>query len=260
MTSQHDDASLELIVLGAGPAYSDRPGDLGSGYLVRSGQAGVVLDLGQGTFNPLMTAFQPSRLSAVAISHLHPDHFIDLIPLRHYLSRPELRPTRRVRLLAEDGLSARVDAAWGDAGFSAAAFELERPPFERPTVAGPFAIEARRVRHAGESCAYRVSLGGETGPGIVYSGDTGDIEDLRPLIRPGDTLLCEATFGPGPVPSGMLHLDARSAGRLAAETGAARLIVAHVRMGYDLEVTREAARDSFGGPTSMARPGDRFRV
>src|SRR5918999_1426880 len=58
--------ALELIVLGAGPAYSDRPGDLGSGFLVRFGEDGIVLDLGQGTFNPLTRAFDPSALAAVA--------------------------------------------------------------------------------------------------------------------------------------------------------------------------------------------------
>lgn len=252
--------ALELIVLGAGPAYSDRPGDLGSGFLVRSGEDGVVLDLGQGTFNPLMRAFDPSALATVAISHLHPDHFIDLIPLRHYLCRPELRPTRRVPLLAPLGIADRIDAAWGEEGFSAGAFDLELPPTDGPSVAGPFAIEARRVTHAGESCAYRVAPEVQPGPGIVYSGDIGDPDDLRPFIRPGDVLLAEATFGPGPVPDGMLHLDAPTVGRLAAETGVSQLIVAHVRMGYDLDDTLRAARVAFGGPTSMARPGDRFFV
>jgi ribonuclease BN (tRNA processing enzyme) len=258
--TDHAPGAFELIVLGAGPAYSDRPGDLGSGFLVRLGEEGIVLDLGQGTFNPLVRAFDPSALAAVAISHLHPDHFIDLIPLRHYLCRPELRPTRRVPLLAPRGIADRVDAAWGEVGFSAVAFDLELPPTDGPTRAGPFTIEARRVTHAGESCAYRVAIEGQPGPGIVYSGDVGDRADLRPLIRPGDVLLGEATFGPGPVREGMLHLDAPTIGRLAAEARASQLIVAHVRMGYDLEGTLQAARQAFGGPTSMARPGDRFVV
>ena len=250
---------LELIVLGAGPAYSDRPGDLGSGFLIRSGRDALVLDLGQGTFNPLARAFEPSALSAIAISHLHPDHFIDLIPLRHYICRPERRSTRPLRLIAPDGIAGRLDAVWGQDGFSAGAFELERPSPGVPVAAGPFTVEARRVTHAGESCAYRVSVPG-AGRGLVYSGDVGDPGDLRPLIRPGDAVLSEATFGPGPVPHGMLHLDAATVGRLAAESGAGRLIVAHVRMGCDLDETLETARDAFAGPTSMARPGDRFDV
>jgi ribonuclease BN (tRNA processing enzyme) len=251
---------LELIVLGAGPAYSDRPGDLGSGFLVRFAESGLILDLGQGTFNPLLRAFEPSSLAAVAISHLHPDHFIDLIPLRHYLCRAELRPTRRVRLVAPQGIADRLDAAWGQDGFSAEAFIHEVPSIGDPATAGPFTLEARPVTHAGESRAYRVAVAGAKGPGIVYSGDVGDPDDLRPLIRPGDVLLSEATFGPGPVPAGMLHLDAPSVGRLATQTGVSRLVIAHVRMGFHLDATLLAARGAFAGPTSIARPGDRLLV
>jgi ribonuclease BN (tRNA processing enzyme) len=252
--------SMELIVLGAGPAYSDRPGDLGSGFLVRHRGDGLVLDLGQGTFNPLAVAFEPSSLAAVAISHLHPDHFIDLIALRHYLCRPELRPMRRVPLIAPRGIAERLDAVWGDSGFTAAAFDHSEPAVGSTMRAGPFTIEVRRVTHAGESCAYRIALDGRATAGIVYSGDVGVADDLRPLIRPGDTLVSEATFGPGPVPEGMLHLDAPTAGRLAATTGVGQLIVAHVRMGYDLGATVEAAMGAYGGRTSIARPGDRYVV
>ena len=76
---------MDLQVLGAGPAYTDRPGALGSSYLLVEGGQAIVLDLGQGTFSSLAQAIEPSTLLGVVISHLHPDHFIDLVALRHYL-------------------------------------------------------------------------------------------------------------------------------------------------------------------------------
>jgi ribonuclease BN (tRNA processing enzyme) len=250
---------LEVLVLGAGPAYSDVPGDLGSGFLVRGGGGALVLDLGQGTFNPLAVAIEPSTLAAVAISHLHPDHFIDLVPLRHYLCRMEFQPSRRLRLIVPDGLEGRLDALYEQPGFTAAAFDLE-PPTPRRRLVGPFGLEARRVRHAAWSVAYRVDPGEASRPGLVYSGDVADPDDLRPLIRPGDLLLAEATFGPGPVPAGMPHLDAPTVGRLARETGAAQVVLVHIRMGCDRTATLEAARREFGGPVFVARPGGRFRA
>ena len=75
----------ELHVLGAGPAYTDRPGSTGAAYLVRDGATSLLLDLGQGSFPKLAAVLEPSTLDLVAITHLHPDHFIDLVPLRHYL-------------------------------------------------------------------------------------------------------------------------------------------------------------------------------
>ena len=53
------------------------------------------------------------------------------------------------------------------------------------------------------------------GPGLVYSGDCGRAEDLDVLARPGDTLLCEVSFGPGPIVPGAEHLDGPAVGDLA---------------------------------------------
>src|SRR4029079_9357970 len=95
---------MQLTVLGAGPAYTDREGATGAAYLVEAGDAAILLDLGQGSFPPLAVAIEPSRLDAVVISHLHPDHFIDLVPLRHYLAY-EFDPPRRLRVLGPADLA-----------------------------------------------------------------------------------------------------------------------------------------------------------
>ena len=116
------------------------------------------------------------------------------------------------------------------------------------------------VRHAGESFAFRVASSDGSGAGIVYSGDCADSDDLLPLLRPGDTLLAEATFGPGPVPPGMPHLDGPTAGRLATAAGAGALLLTHLRMGCDPGETVRAAQDHYDGPVTLVGPGDRFEV
>jgi ribonuclease BN (tRNA processing enzyme) len=250
---------LELIVLGAGPAYSDQPGSVGSAYLVRDGADAIVMDLGQGTFPALAHTFEPSGLHGVFISHLHPDHFIDLIPLRHYLRRAEFQPTRRLRLLAPAGIERRLDAAYDQARFTAAAFDVEvLAPGSYD--AGPFTVEAHAVQHAGESFAFRVAGRGAPGPGLVYSGDLADPDDLLALLRPGDTLLAEATFGPGPVPAGMPHLDGPTAGRLASASSTGALLLTHLRMGCDPRDTVRSARRHYDGPVTPVSPGDRFSL
>ena len=116
------------------------------------------------------------------------------------------------------------------------------------------------VRHAGESFAFRVAGSDGSGAGIVYSGDCADPDDLLPLLRPGDTLLAEATFGPGPVPPGMPHLDGPTAGRLATAAGAGALLLTHLRMGCDPGETVRAAQEHYDGPVTLVGPGDRFEV
>lgn len=250
---------MQLEILGAGPAYSDLPGSAGASYLVRTADATLVLDLGQGAFPALARAVEPSSVQAVVISHLHPDHFIDLIPLRHYLCRAEFQPSRRLRVLAPRGLDARLDAVYDQPGFAAAAFDLDEP-VDGPRKLGPFELRSVRVTHAGESRAWRVARGGSDAPGLVYSGDASDPDELALLLRPGDTLLSEATFGPGPVAPGMNHLDGPMVGALAARTGAGAVVVTHVRMGKDLDATVASVRAAYAGSVSMARPGDRFTI
>ncbi|HSS36383.1 MAG TPA: MBL fold metallo-hydrolase, partial [Patescibacteria group bacterium] len=99
---------IELTILGAGPAYTSRPGAVGAAYLVRTGDDAIVLDLGQGSFTNLAGALEPSTLLSVVISHLHPDHYIDLVPLRHYLLW-DFDPARRVAVLGPTALADRLD-------------------------------------------------------------------------------------------------------------------------------------------------------
>ena len=248
---------MELIVLGAGPAYTNRPGATGAAYLVRTTDAAVVLDLGQGSFTRLAGEIDPSGLDAVFISHLHPDHFIDLVPLRHYL-RFEFAPPRRVRVLGPARLAERIDALHGTPGFSGASLDcaiLDGTPVR----IGDLTVEPARVTHTDESYAFRVSTAGG-GPGLVYSGDCGRAADLAPLVRPGDALLSEVSFGAGPVPEGALHLDGPAVGRLAAVAGAGRVLLTHLQMGFGETATIESVRERFAGPVMLVEPGTRLEI
>ena len=251
-----DRTGLQLDVLGAGPAYSDRPGSAGAAYLVRSAGTAIVLDLGQGAFPRLAAELEPSSVDAIFVSHLHPDHFIDLIALRHYL-RWQFQPPRRVRVVAPDGLAHRLDALHDEPGFAAASLDIEAVVEGAMTVGG-ITVEAARVTHTRDSHAYRVSVG--DAPGLVYSGDCGRARDLEPLIRAGDVLLTEVSFGPGPVPRDAGHLDGPAVGELAARTHPGRVLLTHLQMGFDPAATIASVRRVYEGPVDLVEPGDRFTI
>ncbi len=183
---------MRLTVLGAGPAYTDRPGASGACYLVSEGSTHLLLDLGQGSFPRIFAHVQPTDLAAVVVSHLHPDHFIDLVPLRHYL-RWEFEPPRRLRVLGPSALADRLDALHAHPGFSAAALDTGTLG-EGPHLFGSLEVTACLVTHTDESYAIRVA--GRTGPGLVYSGDCGRADDIAPLVRPGDTSSPRSRSGP----------------------------------------------------------------
>ena len=248
---------MRLTVVGAGPAYSDDPASLGACYLVRSGDRAIALDLGHGAFAGLAARFPPERLETVAISHLHPDHFVDLVPLRHYL-RYHLAPPRRLRVDAHPDLLSRIDGLHDEPGFALASLDVV--PLEAGVrEVGPFELEAARVAHTSDSFGFRVS--DQPGkPGLVYSGDVGDATDLRPLLRPGDTLLVEVSFGPGPVPPGAMHLDGPAVGALAAAVGAGRVLLTHLLMGHDPAATVQSVRAVYQGPVELVAPGFETKI
>jgi ribonuclease BN (tRNA processing enzyme) len=248
---------VHLDVIGAGPAYTDRPGASGASYLLRLADASLLLDLGQGSFARLAATIDPATLAAVVVSHLHPDHFIDLVALRHYLRWEQ--PRRRVRVIGPDGLDDRLDALHDEPGFSAAALDVEVLTEGTFRVAS-FEIQAVRVRHTSSSFGFRVSEAATAGasparPGLVYSGDCGRAEDLDTLVRPGDTLLSEVSFGPGPVVPGAEHLDGPAVGDLATRVGAGRVLLTHLQMGYDRAATVESVKARFDGPVELVDPG-----
>ncbi len=247
---------MRLTVIGTGPAYSDRADSSGACYLVSDAGARILLDLGHGSFSRIFAHVRPTEVDAVVVSHLHPDHFVDLVPFRHYL-RYEFEPPRRLRVLAPAGLTARLDALHDEDGFCAQALDVVVLREGVQTV-GPFTLEARRVAHTDDSHAFRVTTAG--GPGLVYSGDCGRADDLAPLIRPGDTLLTEVSFGAGPVPAGAQHLDGPAVGRVAASTGVGRVLLTHLLMGHDPDATIASVRERFGGPVELVEPGLRREI
>jgi ribonuclease BN (tRNA processing enzyme) len=251
-----DRPGFQLDVLGAGPAYTDRLGSAGAAYLVRSARSAILLDLGQGAFPRLAAHLEPSTVDGVFITHLHPDHFIDLIALRHYL-RWQFDPPRRVRVIAPDGLATRIDALHDEPGFAAESLDIEPLAAGAMTV-GDITVEAGRVAHTQDSHAFRVSASG--GPGLVYSGDCGRAEDLERLIRAGDVLLCEVSFGPGPVPRDAGHLDGPAVGGLAARTEVGRVLLTHLQMGFDPDATIDSVGRVYRGPVDLVEPGDRFTI
>jgi ribonuclease BN (tRNA processing enzyme) len=265
---------MRLTILGAAPAYTNRRGAAASSYLVQQPigdtAASLVLDLGQGSFSNLAATVEPSTLSGLVVSHLHPDHFVDLVALRHYL-RWEFEPSRRVTVFGPAGLDGRIDALDGVPGFSAAALDVEPIPGDGHCRVGPFVVSARRVTHTDESYAFRISVdpgrtngngskNGIASPGLVYSGDCSRPEDLVPLIRPGDTVLCEASFGAGPVAVGAEHMTSAKAATAAALGGAERLLLTHVLAGHPRAETLAAARAVFGGPVQLVTEGDTFEI
>jgi ribonuclease BN (tRNA processing enzyme) len=251
-----------LTIVGSAPAYATKPDRSSSCYLVEEADTQVLLDLGQGSFAEVWRYTSPAKITAVVISHMHADHNVDLVALRHWAryghggAGPALFGPKDLRpRYAEFQMSYSEPSPHRDFFADLSGAVLDEGEF----VVGDLRIEAQRVTHIPDSFAFRVSAVGASEPGIVYSGDCGAADDLLPLVKGGDVLLCEA--GDGVVrDSPGVHLTAGEAGSVAQRAGAARLILTHVhdRAGAGPLIT--AAGKEFGGPIDLAEPGMRVDI
>lgn len=267
---------MRLSVLGSCCAWP-QAGMACSGYLVRGdgdGGASVLLDAGSGVFSRLRAAMAPEELSAVAISHLHPDHFMDLMPLAYYLqhsartARPGAR--ERVRLLLPPGGIAHLgqlvelfghldgEAFWTET-FACTEYE---PDSGRELAVGGLSLAFAWVPHYIDSHAIRVDGDGRR---LVFSADCGPGTTLPASHRDADVALWEAAFllDEDSQPSGG-HCTPVDAGRLAAAHGVRRLLLTHVNVdgAGGLDRALAAAVEAFGsaGPVEHAREGSEIAV
>ena len=240
---------MKLTVVGCAPAYTSRRGRVSSCYLVEHGETSVVFDFGQGAFSELWRYQAPDTVTAVVISHLHADHCVDLIPLRHFLKFE--RGGRGPSLYGPAELRPRFGAFQADPDFFA---DLGGGPLDEGSfTVGDLVIQAQRVTHIPDSFAFRVAPANGEGPGLVYSGDCAVWQDLLPLIKSGDTLLSEAALGAGREEGGP-HMTSAEAASAASSGGASRLFLTHVLDRNDEAEALRAARDVFA-VTEFAQPG-----
>jgi ribonuclease BN (tRNA processing enzyme) len=263
-------APLTLTILGASPA-APNPGGACSGYLLRQGaDTAVLMDCGSGTAARVAEHVPVNRLRGVAISHMHPDHYFDLVPLYYMLKFGDSRPA---------GFEPRVPV-WVPPGGRRFLRQLGELSTARPAMledifevceyaagvqshVGGLPFSFHPVQHYVPSHAMRVrSANGAT---LVFSSDVGPCPELVDAAREADLFMCEsALLDPAqdePDPSRRGHMSAAEAGQAAREAGAKRLLITHYRSSEAFDKRHlDAARHSFGGPVELAREGTTITV
>jgi ribonuclease BN (tRNA processing enzyme) len=244
---------VRLTVVGCSGSLPG-PDSAASCYLVEHDGFRLALDLGSGAIGPLQRYMDPRRLDAVLLSHLHADHYLDLCSLQVALRyHPDGPHHRRVEVYGPaETASALARASWASVPALGEHLDFHdvRPGELR---VGPFTVTAARAAHPVECHALRLEAGGRS---LAYTGDTGPSAAVTELAGGVDLLLAEASFREGDANPPDLHLTGLDAGRLAADAGAMRLVVTHVPPWHDPADALAEAQQAYGGPASLALPGD----
>ncbi len=242
-----DRTGLTVLVLGCDGSWPG-PGGAGSGYLVRSPGAAVLLDAGPGVLSNLQCLGDPTSLTAVVVSHAHPDHWSDLPVLATYVRLGLGR--RELPVLAPADVPPRVPLG----SSSPVVWDLVGDGDRR--VVGDQVLTFSATDHPGTTLAVRVDGAGRS---MGYSADSGPGWGLDRLGRGLDLALCEATFTVAEEGTAR-HLSGRQAGGLARRAGVGTLVVTHRWPTCDATVVRDEASAAFGGPVGQAVIGEELTV
>ncbi len=239
---------MHLTVLGCWAPYP-APNQACSGYLLETSGKLILIDLGHGAFGKLQKLCDFSRLDAVFISHLHPDHCADLSCLRHAVLGAK-RQGKEISLPlytpCEPNDKFQVLANYEDA------FELhvlETASRKKVKIAGRD-CEIFRTEHSIPAYGLGVYDQGEK---FIYTGDTGWKESLVEICRDADVLLCEASVLEQEAHlAGKGHLTAGQAGTLAQKAGVKKLVLTHLWPGYQVGMVLEEGAREFDGDVKLA--------
>lgn len=250
---------MRLTVVGCSGSVPG-PESPASCYLVEAEGFRVLLDLGNGALGALQRHCSVGEVDAVLLSHLHPDHCMDVLSLYVARTYDTNGGYPVIPVYGPVGTAAHLAAAYGRAehpGLSGCFEFREWTPVQHRI--GPLSVTPARVAHPVEAWAVRVEHGGRS---LAYSGDTGPCQPLIDLARDVDVALFESSFQEGRDDHAppALHLTGRQAGAHAAQAGAGRLILTHLPPWNDPATSLAAAREAYPGPVELAACGTTYDV
>ena len=255
--------AIQVTVLGSGTCVPSLTRSACS-LLMTVGPHRLLFDIGPGSMRRLLEAgVRVQALTHVCISHFHPDHTGELAPLIFANKYPDA--TLRQDALTVIGGPGFLDFMRRLGGVYGHWITLdndmlrllEADPQDRWRMTGEgWTLETLPVRHNPESVAFRLST--DSGPAVVYSGDTDYSENLVALARDADLLICEAARPDERPVAG--HLTPSMAGRMASEAGARRLMLTHFYPDCEEVDLAAQCQRTYDGPVLLAHDLMRLEV
>jgi ribonuclease BN (tRNA processing enzyme) len=236
---------VDLTVLGCSGSFGAPGGGACSGYLLREGTTAVWVDCGNGTFGHLQEHLAVEDLSAVVITHGHPDHCVDIyglhVLLRYGLERDHLP------VFAPDGLEKfllSLVSDWGNA------FDWRAVRDGDTSTVGDISLRFSRTDHPPPTYAVEATAAGRR---LIYTADTGPEWSVDAFEPGAEVVLSEATYlhASRPAP---IHLSAKQAGAAAREANAQRLILTHLWPRIDPEAAAAEGAEAYGDAVTLAAP------
>jgi ribonuclease BN (tRNA processing enzyme) len=240
---------MKLIVLGSGTCVPSLKRNAPGYYLEAKGRQ-VLVDCGSGTLLQLERAEKSYKdIDAVFITHLHPDHFADLMPLIHaLLATPGFKRKKGLFVIGPDKFRDYYEKAIASVLGTPRDFSIHVIEIKDRLVLDPFRIFSAKTVHSHNSIAYRFEEGKKS---LVFTGDSTYDEGIVKLSKDADLLVADCSF-----PHSLktpAHLSSKECGLIAKEAGVKRLLLSHLYPADipDTERIKEC-KEVFDGDVTLA--------
>ena len=216
---------MEIYLLGTGTAIPVKEHSP-SGLIVKAEGECLLLDIGPGTLGRLHLAdVTCDQLNGLLLSHLHPDHTLDLATLLLVFNyAPDAQRTTQFPITGcrgtKDFFQRMVNLYPEIVPLS---YELQfNEVYKDEFSIGRLKVRSAPTGHTPESVAYRLDDGSHS---MVYTGDASPRGDLAQLAEGADLLISECSFPAGWETED--HLNADTVSEIAQQAGVKSLIVVH---------------------------------
>ncbi|HYO99136.1 MAG TPA: ribonuclease Z [Pyrinomonadaceae bacterium] len=253
---------MKLVVLGSGTSVP-HPARASSAHWLETASGTLLLDIGASSVHRMaQEKLDWVNLDAIWISHFHLDHLGGLFPFLFGTKHaPDTQARRKpLNIYAPRGMEKlfRAFDAAGDYNLLRQPFPVEIrevAPGDAFEILPGLRAETFSTPHTSESLALKLS-GGDAS--LVFTSDTGYTDALATFAAGVSLFLMECSFfRDKPVE---LHLELAEAMRLAASSGARRVMLSHLYPEWDNFNLVAEANKLWDGETIEARDGLRLEI
>ena len=224
----------------------------------------MALDFGTGAFANIRSHADYDRLDAIVISHMHADHFLDLVPLRYALKYGSKRRGAKLPLWMPPGgthtlrMLVGAFASEGNGDFLDECFDVREFDPAKALPLGEGRLRFAATTHYVPSYAIRYE---RDGLAMTYSADTAPDDRVVELAQGSDLFLCEATLLVDDRESGLRgHCTGAEAAAMAAAAKVGRLVLTHYSQDASEKDLIGATRGIFAGDVQVADDHDILEV
>ncbi len=242
--------SPRLTVIGSAGTHSSAE-RVCSSYLISHEGRHLLLDLGPGALHNLCKVIDLADLDAVLISHMHPDHFLDLYGLQYALRFHPAAPGP-IPVYGPADMYDMITAILPEESVEKMAHLLKFHTARAGDVIEEAGMrtELFAMNHPMECLGSRTTVGDRV---IAFTGDTAPTPQITALAQGADLLLCDATWmeSQRPIPPDV-HCTGLEAGTAADRAGAQCLVITHVSPYNDPAAVAAEAATAYDGRIIVA--------